>query len=324
MSLQIGRTAPATVFDLLGRDENSATFALGWGLEKSQCLRKLLIADLAGIALNDEHEFAIDLQRHGEDRGYTDVEIRVATLCHFIIEAKRHWVLPQQAQLARYAGRLKLNPTKKCEIISISAATREYATRNQSASVNNIPLLHRSWRDIRELAQRAYATTSRFEEKMWLNELVTHIKEYEYMDRISDNRVFVVALSAEKMPECESTWIDVVTRDRRYFHPVGNRWPVEPPNYIAFRYSGQLQSVHHIESYDVTSDVSLVNKEWLSTDTGDHFVYKLGPAMQPPKAVKTGNLYRNARVSCAIDTLLSGAFSTISDARDETNRRLNQ
>ena len=31
---------------------------------------------------------------------------------------------------------------------------------------------------------------------------------------------------------------------------------------------------------------------------------------------------RAGRVSCAIDTLLSGAFDTISDARDETQRRL--
>jgi hypothetical protein len=54
----------------------------------------------------------------------------------------------------------------------------------------------------------------------------------------------------------------------------------------------------------------------------DHFAYRLGPPMRPPGDVKTGKIFKNGRVWCAIDTLLSGAFATITDARDETQRRL--
>lgn len=47
-----------------------------------------------------------------------------------------------------------------------------------------------------------------------------------------------------------------------------------------------------------------------------------GPPMLPAREMRTGNLFMNQRVKCAIDTLLSGAFDTIRDARDETDRRL--
>lgn len=44
--------------------------------------------------------------------------------------------------------------------------------------------------------------------------------------------------------------------------------------------------------------------------------------MRPARDMRTGNIFRNGWAWCAIDTLLSGAFNTISDARDETARRL--
>ncbi len=142
------------------------------------------------------------------------------------------------------------------------------------------------------------------------------------MERQLDNTVFVVALGKKAMVKGRThTWIDVVEKDGCYFHPVGNNWPVQPPNYIGFRYNGKLQSVHHIDSFEVVEDLSSYNPRWLKTDF-DHFVYKLGPAMRPSREVRTGKIYMNGRVWCAIDTLLSGAFATISDARDETKRRL--
>jgi hypothetical protein len=55
------------------------------------------------------------------------------------------------------------------------------------------------------------------------------------MERQTDNNVFVVGLGQNPMvPGQTHTWIDVVERDKCYFHPVGNHWPVQPPNYIGF------------------------------------------------------------------------------------------
>ena len=135
-----------------------------------------------------------------------------------------------------------------------------------------------------------------------------------------DNRVYVVSLSHDPIKADGTwTWIDVVERDKHYFHPKGQGWPDVPPNYIAFRYDGELQSVHYIESYEVVTDPSSVNKNWLESDF-EQYLYKLGPAMKPSATVKSGPIW-NSRHWCIIDTLLSGACKTISEAAAETKRR---
>lgn len=51
-----------------------------------------------------------------------------------------------------------------------------------------------------------------------------------------------------------------------------------------------------------------------------HFIYKLGPAISPPKEVKTGNIYPQGRVWCHLDALLT--CDTIFEARDLTKKRM--
>ncbi len=140
-----------------------------------------------------------------------------------------------------------------------------------------------------------------------------------------DNMVYVVSLSHKPIKQnSHYTWIDAVEKDECYFHPLKKGWPDVPPNYIAFRYDGQLQSVHYIESYQVVDDLSAINESWPEKDADsdpDHLLYKLGPAMRPPYTVRSGPIW-NRRIRCAIDTLLSGAYENISEAKKETIRRL--
>jgi hypothetical protein len=148
------------------------------------------------------------------------------------------------------------------------------------------------------------------------------MREFASMEQQTDNKVFVVSLSRESIHENQPyNFIDVVEKDSRYFHPVGNHCPVQPPNYIGFRYYGKLQSVHHIDDFKVVEDLGAYNPLWPETDS-DHFIYWLGPPMRPAQEIRTGNIFKSGRVWCAIDTLLSGAFATIRDAADETTRRL--
>ena len=55
----------------------------------------------------------------------------------------------------------------------------------------------------------------------------------------NSNKVYVVSLGkTEKFKGY--TYIDVVEKFGKYFHPFGRNksgWPVDPPNYIAFRYT---------------------------------------------------------------------------------------
>src|ERR1700690_424845 len=87
-----------TVFDLLGHDENDMTRALGWGLARNAAL---LHGFVAKVATNAEvtNDLVGELQMHDEtDRGFTDIELRSPGL-HVIVEAKRGWSLPAEAQL---------------------------------------------------------------------------------------------------------------------------------------------------------------------------------------------------------------------------------
>ena len=320
MALTLHGIQPSNVFRLGGADENSATFSLGWVLEQSPTYRNLVIEATFGELL-DGGDAAISLQHHHEDGGYTDLEIQMGRQFHAILEAKRWWEVPSQGQFQRYVPRLMAAATDQKRLVSVSAADRDYAGRRLPAELNGIPIVHLSWGELARLCKLAQPHASRFEEKLWLRQWALHLQEFVSVERQKDNKVFVVSLSSQPMiPGQAHTWIDVVEKDKCYFHPIGDGWPVQPPNYVGFRYYGRLQSVHHIDSFEIVEDLATRNPSWINTEP-DHFVYHLGPPMRPLQQIKTGNIDRNGRVWCAIDTLLSGAFATISDARDETKHR---
>lgn len=141
------------------------------------------------------------------------------------------------------------------------------------------------------------------------------------MQNKDSNWVYVVSLGSNTPDGCELTWIELVEKYNKYFCPVGKfGFPKEPPNYIAFRYAGRLQAIHHIEGYSVTKNVhadiqAMPDEEW----DIEHFIFNLGPAIIPNKIVKTGNIYRNGRVWAMLDTLLT--CDSISEARDISRDR---
>ena len=75
----------------------------------------------------------------------------------------------------------------------------------------------------------------------------------------TSNWVYVVSLSYAKAGDSCLTYVDIVEKKGKYYHPFGNNWPKEAPNYIAFRYDGKLQSIHHIESYVITRNAHTLN-----------------------------------------------------------------
>ncbi|MGV7219226.1 hypothetical protein [Bradyrhizobium sp. UFLA05-112] len=324
MVLTIHGNPVNNVFRLGGADENSATFALGWALEYSKHFRKRMLGAWLHAEVDDSNA-VIALQKHGEDRGYTDIEIHAGGRFHVIIEAKRGWDLPTEEQLRRYRPRLTSGTAEIQRLVTITSASVEFARHRLPKNIEDAQVIHQSWGAVRRSAEEARLRAMSVAEKLWLDQLSEHLKEFVAMDRINDNTVYVVSLGLDAMVEGgKHTWIDVVEKDGRYFHPMGGAgWPVQPPNYIGFRYHGKLQSVHHIDDYEVTEDLSTLNSLWPKTNSF-HFVYRLGPAIRPASEIRTGNIFRSGRVSCAIDTLLSGAYKTISEARDATKQRLDR
>lgn len=308
------------LFALNGLDENSATYALGWVLANSDKFLKVLVNDLSESNIEPDKS-VIELQKHSNDSGITDIEIIFGNTLHIIIEAKQYWQIPEQDQLLKYTSRFN-NTCAKNILISLSAATQEFANSRLPTISNDILLLHRSWHDIQLLVTKVFNKTRIIEERLWLKELNNHLMGYVSMQDPKDNSVYVVSLSAKEIIEGSGySWIDVVEKDSTYFHPVGTKgWPSIPPNYLGIRYLGQLQGVYHVDSYKLCVNLKNENRLWPKTEI-EHFIYNLGPVMKPNIIIKNGKIYPNGRYWCAIDTLLSGQYKTISEARDETNKR---
>lgn len=309
----------------MGRNENSVTYAFGWCLDSCPTFLQAFVTHTAGSQVVFEEEPVVHLQRPGSDGGYTDVEIHCGDQFAAIIEAKIGWEIPSVEQLRRYRSRFDAG-VKNSVFVSLSAATQEIARLRLLKPVDGIRTIHVSYGELRRLAKNAGDATRQYAEKHWLREFVHHLEHYAAMNREESNRVFIVSLSSALVRDDQpsKTWIDIVEKDRSYFHPIGGIWPKEPPNYIGFRYGGQLRSVHRVEEVRTAFDVSELNPEWGHT-AADHFVYTLGPAMRPPVPMGAGGPLDTVRMAthrwCDIDTLLTGQFGQLGEAVAETNAR---
>ena len=278
---------------------------------------KEVVKKVCGLDANPEDVTVLN-QQYDAVTGITDIEVTDDKTFHIILEAKRGWLLPGAEQLTKYSTRTDFvaKPVAHKHIVSLSECSQTYANLYLPFhEVNGIPVSHLSFSEVYQMAKEA-RSASNYEQKHLLDEFTEYLGGVMTMQNKTSNWVYVVALSHGYYEGCELSWIDIVKKHNKYFCPVGgNGWPKEPPNYIAFRYDGKLQAIHHIEGYTVTRNIhelipEMPDEEW----SENHFVYSLGPAIVPRKTVKTGNIYRSGRVWAMLDTLLT--CDTISEARD--------
>jgi hypothetical protein len=121
-------------------------------------------------------------------------------------------------------------------------------------------------------------------------------------------------------PHCRSH--EYVTEADTYFHPFGwgKGWPTEPPNFMAFRYRGNVIRVSRVVDAEV---VPTITDRWPGIEPiGDaarpHAVYTLGAALPLSAPVPSGANYRAARLWVLIDQLL--VCSTLKDAVEQSHR----
>ncbi len=310
------------VFKLIGELENDITKSVAWALVKCPGFAKNVIDSVLGID-SDPDKIRIEYQQWEGEKGITDLEITDFDQYYMIIEAKRGWVLPGLLQLKKYSERKGIlsSPAKSKAIVTMSECSVEYAESHSPAKeVNGIPVRHLSWRRLYGMASEARKVSNNAQKKI-LEELMEYFGGIMTMQQKMSNQVYVVSLSRAKAGG-ELTFLDVVEKKGKYYHPFGIKgWPKEPPNYIAFRYDGRLQSIHHIESYTITRNLhdeipELPDKEW----DDDHFIYTLGPAIRPSKKVVTGNIYPSGRKWAMLDLLLT--CDSISEACEKSAARL--
>lgn len=285
-------------------------------------LRRFLKSAVGRTYSADSDDVQISLQTYDTRQGITDIEIVVEGQLHLIVEAKRGWTLPSIEQLMKYAARkdFKSSIAKVKAIVVLSECSSDFAKANLGTnSIDGVPVVTLSWRDLVGQVLEAHQSAGN-RGKYILSQFTAYMKGVVTMQNYESNLVYVVSIARGTPTGWSISWIDIVEKKKKYFHPVGTSgWPKEPPNYIAFRYNGELQSIHHIEGYEVVTDLGKGLKEIPSANVGPHFVYELGSAIRPGKTVKTGNIYPSGRVWCMLDTLLTS--NTISEARDITKKR---
>lgn len=314
----------SSVFQLMGYKENDISHSTAWVLSKCEVMLKLFIKSICGIDNFKHDNVDICVQEYDKGSGITDIEIKDGKDFFIIVEAKRGWVLPGKEQLSKYSNResFKKSYARNKVIVTLSECSKEYAFHHlEIKNANGIPIKHVSWKEIYEFSKVAYPNVPN-NEKNLLRELQTYLRGLMTMQNQTSNEVYVVSLGSTNPENCSLSWIDIVKHKSKYFHPVGgNGWPKEPPNYIAFRYHGRLQSIHHVEGYVIATNmhdkiVEMPDREWEEP----HFIYILGPAIIPSKEIMTGNIFRNGRVWCHLDALLT--CDTISEARELTKKRM--
>lgn len=302
--LKIGSRAVATVFDLLGSAENDLTYALGWALSQADGFATALLADVIGDGAGEVLE--VTLQRFEKpDRGFTDIEL-YATKSHVIIEAKKGWQVPGPAQLARYAARPPGDI--KPRLLSVSAASQDWAVRHLPGAIADVPVVHRSWSDLAQLAERTSRTGSNASKRL-LRELAHYLKGAARMQNVSSNWAYCVVLRNGAVPGSNIDWMDIPLVHNIYFHPYGKKWPVNPPNYMAFRWKGGVQRFAHVDSVKIVDDIAEALPGVVEPGgiTGPHAVYSLGPPIDLPTPLKNGGIYPSARVWVMVDLLFTSA-----------------
>jgi hypothetical protein len=314
-----------SVFQLLGQKENDISYSVGYAFGNCKTFLQKFLQHLKIKTPFEPDKIKIILQAHEKDKGFTDFEIIQDNEFHIIIEAKRGWVFPTQSQLEKYATRpsFVLSTAKDKRIIIFNESIPAYTKANFGiAGIREFPVETISWNDLEKIASSS-KSIGRDTENRLLKELSIYLNKISSMQKIDSNMVYVVSLGSGTPDKWTISWRDIVNKHSKYFHPVGGSkggWPAEPPNYIAFRYNGKLQSIHHIDKYEVFTDPALHFPGIPKGTWEPHYLYHLGPTMRPAHEVKAGKkIVRSMRVWSALDLLLTS--KTIQDARDETQRR---
>lgn len=313
-----------TVFDLLGRDENDMTASLGWGLAHNTALLERFIDYVApGVILSEPP--SIELQKRGQaDGGFTDIELTAPEL-HVIIEAKRGWDPPSETQLHRYEDRFAQTSAQMKRFVVLTQNGAEMVVRHRLgawAPGPSITLAVVGWSDLVGIAS-SVGREGPLVERHLAVELSAYLRGVADMRDTNTNEVHVVALTRRVWDgwPADLSPVDEVEKYRVYHYPTVGNYRKIVPNYMGFRYDGALQSIHHVDSYEIidTPHGHVPGAPDLRWGAPANLLH-LGPPIRPNHRVPTGRgIWPSAPMVVDIHLLLTSA--TITEARAATKLR---
>jgi hypothetical protein len=317
-SLTVARSPAASVFDLLGRKENDLTYAVGWCLAVSPLFLSRFAAAV-GVAFGPAGEVDVRLQTYDRDDqrvGITDIQLR-SLRAHVIVEAKRGWSVPTRAQLRRYAPILRRSSAAERRFVVLTrwgSDARAVVAAQLGDEVEGFAIATLGVSDVLREARAARQAEREQRARLYLGELLTYLEGGGYVASHRDSRVYVVPLG-KAVSEIGIPFHRIPYQEGIYWYGLSGG-PKVPPNYVAFRFDGQLQSIHHVEESLVFERMSDIYPH-TTMDWGPGVRLTLGPAISP-EGVRSGKL-RDRRVWADIDLLLTSA--TVDEAARLTRER---
>jgi len=313
MNLTLRKKSVEVIFDLLGDNEDSMTYGLGYCLSlSSQFLIDFCAYINIKIDKGDIESYSIHLQHfEEEDKGYSDIEIWEGEERKVIIEAKRGWEIPSKEQLEKYASRFKNDP----QVIALSTCTEDFATRNLDDKYGYI-----SWKRVLGILNQSITSVNGILEKNILFDYKNYLGKIIDMERESSNWVYCVSLSRALVANSKVSFLEVVVKYGLYFYPFGEGgWPTVPPNYMAFRIDGKLLSIHKVEDYKVIDSLNEAISDIPDNGKHPHYLLELGKAFKPENEIKNGKIWPSGKKWCMLDTLFTS--ETIWDAAEVSKSR---
>ena len=292
-----------SVFDLLGWQENDLTAALGFTLARSRRLLDHLLDVLGVTAVSTP---VLVRMETADDAGRTDLELDTGDKL-FVIEAKRGWRLPTPSQLERYADRV--NGRGGGSLVTLSDCSPAYAALQLPPEINGAPVQHLPWAVVKRAVVGARAGASRAE-RLWLAELSDYLRRAVRVTDPASSWAYCVSLSTAKPAGGGArTYTDFVVNDGVYFHPFGwgSGWPTDPPNFLAFRWSGHVRTIHRVVAHEVIPGLQArwpdIPKD--ADSVRPHALYTLGPPLPMHGPLPAGTNYRAARLWVLVDQALT-------------------
>lgn len=312
----------SSFFQLLGTKENDISYSIGWTLSKSPAFLQAFIEKVTGRTY-DPTDLLIRLQAYQKTKGFTDFELELPGEFYIIIEAKKGWVYPTYEQLHKYVSRddfakSRASLKKLVVFTDCSQAYNQAFFKTREVEGYEVDVL--SYEEIHKLIEQSHPKGANAEKRL-LVELRTYLETLITMQDKTSNMVWVVSLGDGYASFSSLGFREIVAQKNIYFHPIGGSYRKEPPNYIAFRFNGKLQAIHHVDSAEMFKNPSQVDADFADEEQDQpFFLYRLGPAILCNQIPKGPKIVMANRVECMLDTLLT--CDTISDALDLTNERL--
>jgi hypothetical protein len=250
-ALHRSRTRVESIFGLHGSDENDLSAAFAFAMSRSSSFLRAVLQSVCSKLSDIPEPISIHLQTSRVSAGITDVEVRLGRNSIVVFEAKIGSEYPTAAQLGMYVSGCRAAGFGTIQMVALTS--REPVKGSEPTDWERIgaPVCARSWRWIRQVLRAVIRSESASGTRTMLSELLTFLEGFMGIERAYSNLVYVVVLGGGYPVRWKTSWIDIVEKHHRYFYPVvGGGWP-PPPNYMGFRYGGRLQSIRHVEKFEV-------------------------------------------------------------------------